>query len=77
LGGQGAVGKGQLNLWAERLFPDKHFLAINGDNYRIWHPRFGELSKDIWNYSKETQVFSNVFTEQLIKDREAILSFWT
>lgn len=68
LGGQGAVGKGQLNLWAERLFPDKHFLAINGDNYRIWHPRFGELSKDIWNYSKETQVFSNVFTEQLIEE---------
>ena len=32
LGGQGAVGKGRLNLWAERLYPENVFLAINGDN---------------------------------------------
>lgn len=38
LGGQGAVGKGQLNLWAERLYPDRQFFAINEDNYRNWHP---------------------------------------
>lgn len=68
LGGQGAVGKGQLNLWAERLYPENTFLAINGDNYRIWHPNFNELRKDVWNYSKETQVFSNVFTEELIQE---------
>ena len=40
LGGQGAVGKGQLNLWAERLYPENTFLAINGDNYRIFSHRF-------------------------------------
>ncbi|MBQ6769702.1 MAG: zeta toxin family protein [Bacteroidales bacterium] len=68
LGGQGAVGKGQLNLWAERLYPDRQFFAINGDNYRNWHPQFGILCKDLWNYSKETQIFSNVFTEGLIDE---------
>ena len=68
LGGQGAVGKGQLNLWAERFYPENTFLTINGDNYRIWHPDFDKLRKDIWNYSKETQVFSNIFTEGLIQE---------
>lgn len=68
LGGQGAVGKGQLNLWAERLYPENVFLAINGDNYRVWHPDFDKLRKNIWNYSKETQIFSNIFTEGLIED---------
>lgn len=68
LGGQGAVGKGRLNLWAEQLYHENVFLAINGDNYRIWHPNFKELRKDIWNYSKETQIFSNVFTERLIEE---------
>ena len=68
LGGQGAVGKGQLNLWAERLYPDRRFFAINGDNYRIWHPKFKELRNDLWNYSKETQIFSNIFTEGLINE---------
>ena len=68
LGGQGAVGKGQLNLWAERLYPDRQFFAINGDNYRNWHPQFDTLCKDLWNYSKETQIFSNVFTEGLIDE---------
>lgn len=68
LGGQGAVGKGQLNLWAEKLYPERQFLAINGDNYRTWHPRFDMLCKDLWNYSKETQIFSNVFTEGLIDE---------
>lgn len=68
LGGQGAVGKGRLNLWAERLYPERQFLAINGDNYRTWHPKFDTLCKDLWNYSKETQIFSNVFTEGLIDE---------
>ena len=40
LGGQGAVGKGQLNHWAENLFPEKSFLFINGDLYRNRHPNF-------------------------------------
>lgn len=68
LGGQGAVGKGQLNLWAERLYPDRQFFAINGDNYRNWHPQFDTICNDTWCYSKETQVFSNVFTERLIEE---------
>ena len=68
LGGQGAVGKGQLNHWAEELYPDKQFLFINGDIYRSRHPRFMDLQKDTWNFSQETQIFSNVFTEKLIEE---------
>ena len=68
LGGQGAVGKGQLNHWAEKLFPEKNFLFINGDLYRNRHPNFYELRNDLWNYSKETQIFSNMFTEGLIDE---------
>lgn len=68
LGGQGAVGKGQLNLRAEKMYSEKKFLPINGDNYRLWHPKFEELSHDIFNYAKETQIFSNVFTEGLIEE---------
>lgn len=68
LGGQGAVGKGQLNLRAEKMYSEKKFLPINGDNYRLWHPDFEVLSHDIFNYAKETQIFSNVFTEGLIEE---------
>lgn len=62
------TGKGQLNHWAEYMFPNKDFLFVNGDIYRSRHPNFSELRNDIWNYSKETQVFSNVFTERLIEE---------
>lgn len=68
LGGQGAVGKGQLNLWAEKIYDTHQFLAINGDNYRMWHPEFDALRKDIWTFSENTQQFSSVFTEGLIKE---------
>ena len=68
LGGQGAVGKGQLNIWAEKLYTHTRFLAINGDNYRLWHPNFNELRKDIWSFSANTQQFSSVFTEQLMEE---------
>lgn len=68
LGGQAAVGKGQLNLWAEKFFKEKSFLSINGDNYRSRHPQFNELRRNVWSYSNETQIFSNVFTEKLIEE---------
>ena len=68
LGGQAAVGKGQLNLWAEKLYKEKSFLSINGDNYRSRHPQFNELRRNVWSYSNETQIFSNVFTEKLIEE---------
>ena len=43
---------------------------MNGDIYREFHPNRQELINNPLSYSKETQVFSNVFTENLI--REAI-----
>ena len=38
------------------------------DNYRLRHPMFDELSRDIFNFARETQIFSNVFTERLIEE---------
>jgi hypothetical protein len=68
LGGQPASGKGALINHIERDFPKKNFLVVNGDIYRVYHPNNLFIAKnDIKNYSEHTQIFSNVFTEELIK----------
>lgn len=68
LGGQGAVGKGNINRRIIEQYPDCDFLEINGDNYRVEHPDYDVLKKDESNYSRATQIFSNVFTEGLIEE---------
>ncbi len=68
LGGQGAVGKGSINRRIIEQYPDCDFLEINGDNYRVEHPDYDVLKKDEYNYSRATQIFSNVFTEGLIEE---------
>ncbi|MBS9775714.1 MAG: zeta toxin family protein [Fusobacterium sp.] len=68
LGGQPASGKGSLTKHIEKEYPNRSFLVVNGDLYRFYHPNSRNLIKDFDNYSKETQIFSNVFTEQLIKE---------
>ena len=68
LGGQGAVGKGNINRRIIEQYPDCDFLEINGDNYRVEHPDYDVLKRDEFNYSRVTQVFSNVFTEGLIEE---------
>lgn len=69
LGGQPAAGKSSLTEAAKANHPDKKFLVINGDNYREYHPEHNKLIReDIDNFSKETQLFSNVFTEGFIKE---------
>jgi hypothetical protein len=68
LGGQSAAGKGALVNSIENDFPDKKFLVVNGDLYRVYHPEHLFIAKnDIENYSAQTQIFSNVFTEKLIE----------
>lgn len=68
LGGQGAVGKGTLTETIKRSsFSGITVLSINGDEYRQFHPNFHSLIKDDLNFSRETQIFSNVFTERLIE----------
>jgi hypothetical protein len=42
-------------------------LTINGDLYRVFHPDYETLAGDIHNFSHNTQIFSNVFTEKLIE----------
>lgn len=67
LGGQPSSGKSSITT---NYINDGNILIVNGDEYRIHHPRVKDLSKNVSEYSKETQEFSNVFTEGFI--REAI-----
>lgn len=68
LGGQPACGKSHLANVIIRQNPNKKFLFVNGDVYRGFHPKAHELIKNSLTYSEETQIFSNVFTEELIKE---------
>ena len=70
LGGQPASGKSKLAKEFIGKFSNDNILFVNGDIYREFHPNRQELINNPLSYSKETQVFSNVFTENLI--REAI-----
>ena len=70
LGGQPASGKSKLAKEFIGKFSSDNILFVNGDIYREFHPNRQELINNPLSYSKETQVFSNVFTENLI--REAI-----
>lgn len=70
LGGQPASGKSKLAKEFMGNFSNDNILFVNGDIYREFHPNRQELINNPFSYSKETQIFSNVFTENLI--REAI-----
>lgn len=70
LGGQPASGKSKLAKEFTSKFSNNNILFVNGDIYREFHPNRQELINNPLSYSKETQIFSNVFTENLI--REAI-----
>lgn len=67
LGGQPSSGKSSIST---KHINEENILIVNGDEYRIHHPRVKDLSTNVSEYSKETQEFSNVFTEGFI--REAI-----
>lgn len=66
LGGQPSSGKSSLAKIAQTEEPN--LLLINGDEYRVHHPRYDELLSDPIAFSRETQIFSNVFTEGLISE---------
>lgn len=68
LGGQPASGKSNLANVIKSQFSDKKFLFVNGDIYRSFHPQADELVKAPHTYSEKTQIFSNFFTEELIKE---------
>lgn len=67
LGGQPGSGKTTLH----RLFMMKdkeHTVIINGDDYRVWHPRFKELHEEYGEeYVRHTQEFVNYCIETLIE----------
>lgn len=61
LGGQPASGKTKLfELLRNKIFPDKQFVIINGDDYRSFHPRNDKiLIKYGKDYANKTQPFAN------------------
>jgi len=67
LGGQPASGKGSISRLIEEEYPNKKFLIVNGDVFREYHPNHSTLIKNAESFSEKTQIFSNVFTEELIK----------
>lgn len=67
LGGQGASGKGLLSYHIAHNYSTVDFLNINGDDFRVYHPDWNNL-KTTPAYSRETQIFSSVFTEGLIRE---------
>lgn len=66
LGGQPSSGKSSLG--AKITASGVDFLVVNGDEYRRYHPSYKTLIKDPSSFSSETQIFSNIFTEELIKE---------
>ena len=68
LGGQPASGKSKLAKEFIGKFSNDNILFVNGDIYREFHPNRQELINNPLSYSKETQIFSNVFTENLIPE---------
>lgn len=65
LGGQPSSGKSSL---IGRLQGKGRAFAVNGDSYRLYHPDHDRLILSQQDYSRETQVFSNVFTEGFIEE---------
>lgn len=62
LGGQPASGKSKLAKEFIGKFSNDNILFVNGDIYREFLPNRRELINNPLSYSKETQVFSSVFT---------------
>lgn len=63
LGGQPASGKGNLaSIITKNIYTGEQFLIVNSDTYRNFHPDYQNLVKKTHIYSKETQIFSVVFS---------------
>lgn len=66
LGGQPGAGKSSFYQNRDDLM---NFVAINGDEYRRYHPQIKEIVKDDpEHYAERTQSFSNAVVEKLIND---------
>lgn len=66
LGGQPGAGKSTFYEMKEDL---NRFIAINGDNFRRYHPYHSEIIKyDPESYAERTQAFANSIVENLIDD---------
>jgi adenylate kinase family enzyme len=66
LGGQPASGKSALTDRVLQVHLPDSFLVVNGDMFRNYHPEYDELKKNELTFSRNTQIFSDVFTEELI-----------
>ena len=68
LGGQPGAGKSTLTSRIEEKMRN-NIIAINGDDFRSYHPNYKNLVKAYGDDSVlYTQKFSNAITEKLIED---------
>ncbi len=66
LGGQPGAGKSNYYAMKDDLLD---YVAINGDEYRRYHPNYINIVKtDPEHYAERTQSFSNKMVERLISD---------
>ena len=66
LGGQPGAGKSTFYRMREGL---ENYIAINGDEYRRFHPHYGRIIKtDAEHFAERTQAFSGKVVESLIED---------
>ena len=67
LGGQPGAGKSNIQKWLKQK--DKNIVAINADDYRVYHPFFDDIQAMYGKDSpKYTQPFINKVTENLIDE---------
>ena len=67
LGGQPGAGKSNIQRWLKQK--DKNIIAINADDFRVYHPLFFDIQAKYGKDSpKYTQPFINKITERLIDE---------
>ncbi len=67
LGGQPGAGKSNIIRWLKQK--DKNIIAINADDFRVYHPFFDDVQTMYGKDSpKYTQSFINKITEKLIDE---------
>jgi len=67
-GGQAASGKGMIPELIENENQNIKFLKINGDDFRVFHPDFDKLKKDVLLFTDKTHIFCTTFKDELMKD---------
>lgn len=64
LGGQPASGKTNLIAKIKKYRPDRQFVVINGDEFRVYHPRYEEIYH---RYASDAPHYTQRFSNQMVE----------